>query len=85
MHKYDDCSFCGGQVNERKVQKVCWWGDKLVAVVDNVPCGVCEQCGERYYPAQILKTIEDLLKRKEEFFIEKMSIPRADFTIGLKT
>jgi len=55
---YDDCTFCGGRVTERRIQKPCFWGEKLVALVDGVPTGVCEQCGERYYRAAVLKRIE---------------------------
>ena len=63
-YKYDDCTFCGGRVTERLVQKPCFWGDKLVALVDKVPAGVCEQCGERYYKASVLKRIEADLKTR---------------------
>jgi hypothetical protein len=44
------------------LQKPCLWGERLVAVVDNVPTGVCEQCGERYYKASVLKEVEERLK-----------------------
>ena len=64
-YQYDDCTFCGGRVTERHVQKACFWGDKLVAVVDRVPTGVCEQCGERYYRAVVLKRIESKLKTRK--------------------
>lgn len=78
MYKYDNCSFCGGKVIEKEVQKACWWGDRLRAIVENVPAGVCEQCGERYYRAKVLKTIENFLKRKRKF-AEEIRIPLADF------
>lgn len=77
MNTYDDCTFCGGRVTEKHVQKACWWGDKLMAIVDNVPAGVCEQCGERYYKASVLKEIESRLKEKK--FDGTASIPFADF------
>lgn len=77
MYKYDDCSFCGGRVAERLVQKACWWGDKLLAIVDNAPAGVCEQCGERYYQAKVLKVIEDFLKKRH--FDTQIQLPLADF------
>jgi hypothetical protein len=51
-------------VKERRVQKPCFWGDKLVALADKVPAGVCEQCGERYYKAAVLKRIEAELKNR---------------------
>lgn len=61
-YEYDDCTFCGGLVTERHIQKPCYWGDKLIALADSVPTGVCEQCGERYYRAAVLKRIEARLK-----------------------
>ena len=67
MAEYDDCTFCRGRVQERLVTKACWWGDQLLAMVENVPAGVCDQCGERYYKAHILKEIEALLSNRETF------------------
>ena len=77
MAKYDDCTFCGGRVQERLVTKVCWWGDQLVAVVENVPAGVCDQCGERYYKAYVLKEIEAMLSEKKAF--KSVTIPLVSF------
>ena len=57
-YKYDDCTYCGSRVIERRVQNPCFWGDKLVALADKVPAGVCKQCGERYYKVIVLKRIE---------------------------
>lgn len=65
-------------MTERQVQKACWWGDKLLAIVDNVPTGVCEQCGERYYKAIVLKSIESLLKEKKKFE-QQICIPVASY------
>ena len=67
MAESDDCTFCGGRVQERLVTKACWWGDQLVAIVEDVPASVCDQCGERYYKAYVLKEIEAMLSKKEAF------------------
>jgi len=64
-YHYDDCTFCGGRVTERLISKPCFWGNHLVALVDRVPTGVCEQCGERYYRAMVLKRIEATLKNRK--------------------
>ncbi len=77
MNIYADCSFCGGNVVEAKVQKVCFWGDRLTAIIDNVPAGVCRQCGERYYKSQVLKQVEDILKTKRGF--HPVTVPAAEF------
>ena len=58
---YDDCGVCGGKVEARLVQKVCSWAGRIVAIVKEVPAGVCNQCGERYYRAAVLKHLEKQL------------------------
>lgn len=68
MTRYDDCTFCGGRVQEWLVTKDCWWGGQLVTIVEDVPAGVCDQCGERYYKAAILKEIEALLGSDKDAF-----------------
>ena len=77
MAEYDDCTFCGGRVQERLVTKACWWGDQLVAIVTNVPAGVCDQCGERYYKASVLKEIEALLQKREA--LKSVTVPLVSF------
>jgi YgiT-type zinc finger domain-containing protein len=72
-HNYGDCIQCGGVVTERLMRKPCFWGDALVAVVENVPTGVCEQCGERYYHAQVLRDVEGILERRPG--TDKIEVP----------
>ena len=78
MATYDDCSYCGGRVTEKAIQKPCFWGEKLFALVDNVPAGVCDQCGEKFYKANVLKIIEKLLKERK--FASHVDLPLTDFS-----
>jgi YgiT-type zinc finger domain-containing protein len=39
------------------------WGETL-AVITNVPAGVCQQCGERYLSSDVYKELEKLAKTK---------------------
>ena len=80
-YKYDSCSFCGGIVTERRVQKACWWGEKLIAITDNVPAGVCEQCGEKYFRAAVLKQIEKIISGGKK--LDKITIPLAKFAASV--
>lgn len=34
------------------------WGDDLLAIIQNVPAGVCETCGERYFKAPVVRAME---------------------------
>ena len=56
--RYNPCHFCGGRVTERTVVVDYRWGDELLAIVENVPAGVCEVCGERYIKAVVVKALE---------------------------
>lgn len=63
-HGFADCSFCGGRVREMPVAVDYRTGDKLV-IVEDVPAGVCEQCGEQYFTASVAKALEGLAQSEE--------------------
>lgn len=58
--KYSDCYFCGGQVDERQVDREIWWRDQLYVIKD-VPVGVCRQCGQKVVLPHAAKKIDELL------------------------
>ncbi len=66
MHKYGDCSFCGGEVKEDKVELDYRHKGKLF-VFQNVPAGVCQQCGEKYLSAKVAKEIEHRILTKDKW------------------
>jgi len=78
MRTYDDCAYCGGKVSEKNIKKANFWGEELTALVDNVPAGVCGQCGEKYYKAEVLKIIEKILKERSAL-VSQICVPIADF------
>jgi len=66
MHKYGDCSFCGGEVKADRVELDYRYKGKLF-IFQNVPAGVCQQCGEKYLSAKVAKKIEHTLQTKEKW------------------
>ena len=66
MHKYGDCSFCGGEVKEEKVELDYRYKGGLY-IFQNVPAGVCRQCGEKYLTAEVAKEIEHKIQTKEQW------------------
>lgn len=58
-HEYANCSFCGGSVEEQSVN-VDYRTKAGLVIIENVPAGVCRQCGEQYYTAQVAKAMEKL-------------------------
>ena len=55
---YHSCYFCGGEVLEGRITADYCWGEQLVAMIRNVPAGVCQVCGEQYFKAAVIKEME---------------------------
>lgn len=66
MHKYADCSFCGGEVKDKLVELDYRYHGKLF-VFQNVSAGVCQQCGEKYLIAKVAKEIERRIQTKKKW------------------
>ena len=58
MTTYADCSFCGGEVAEKRFDYDYRRRSHLL-VISNVPAGVCGQCGEKYFKPEILKKMDE--------------------------
>jgi len=61
---YSDCFFCGGTVEERLISREVHWEGQLV-VLENVPTGVCTQCGEKVVKPDVAHDIDRLLQGKK--------------------
>ena len=72
-HKYANCSFCGGEVDERIVS-VDYRTNARLIVIENVPAGVCKQCNEQYYTAKVAKAMEKIAI-KADIPLKVMSVP----------
>ncbi len=58
---YGDCYYCGGEVLEREVDLDFRWGGRLF-IIERVPVGVCQQCGERFFTAAVSEELDRLVK-----------------------
>jgi YgiT-type zinc finger domain-containing protein len=72
-HKYANCSFCGGEVEERLVS-VDYRTNARLIVIENVPAGVCRQCNEQYYTAKVAKVMEKIAI-KTDLPLKVLSVP----------
>ncbi len=63
--KYDDCFYCGGSVVEKLMPREVRWHGQLF-VFENVPLGVCTQCGEKFITPQVSKMIDTILLNKKQ-------------------
>ena len=57
----ETCEKCGGPIREKRVtlhRKV----KGGYVQIENVPAGVCQECGACYYAANVLKTIQESIE-----------------------
>ncbi len=62
MRPYGDCVYCGGEVIERK-ERIDYRYHGQLYILENVPTGVCCQCGEQYFTAEVAKKMEAAVER----------------------
>ncbi len=65
VKKYSDCFYCGGAVEEQLMPRECRWKDKLF-ILENVPVGVCTQCGEKVLKPEVAKAIDRVFQEERK-------------------
>ncbi|MBN1889686.1 MAG: YgiT-type zinc finger protein [Thermoflexales bacterium] len=61
----ETCEYCGGNIVEKRVtlhRKI----KGGYVLIEDVPAGVCKECGTRYYAANVLKTIEESVRGRRK-------------------
>ena len=64
MTPYDNCIYCGGEVTER-LERIDYRYHGQLFILEQVPTGVCTQCGEKYFKAKVAKQMEGLVSVTE--------------------
>jgi len=59
------CEYCGGAIVERRVTLHRKVGDRH-ALIENVPAGVCRECGTHYYAANVLKIVQESIRGRRK-------------------
>ena len=75
-HNYGDCYFCGGGLVERVIELEYRMKGRLY-IIERVPVGICQQCGEKYFTAQVSEVIARIVEAKE--IKRTVSIPVKEF------
>jgi YgiT-type zinc finger domain-containing protein len=60
MYDHGECHTCGEHMRERRVRQEFWIKGKLL-VIEDVPGGVCPQCGEGVVKAEVGQAIAALI------------------------
>jgi YgiT-type zinc finger domain-containing protein len=58
---YDfDCEHCAGTVRERRSEREAIRHKGSFVILEDVPVGVCDRCGSRYFDASVLRRVADI-------------------------
>ena len=72
--KASECEYCSGEIRQRKVTVDHLYEEKLVTIIKDVPVGVCQECGQRYYAASTLDRL-DVMAQNSDSAPERISVP----------
>ena len=61
----EECEYCGGPIMEKQVTVHRQINGSYV-LFEDVPAGVCQECGTRYYAANVLKRMEESLHGQQK-------------------
>ncbi len=59
------CEYCDGRIVDKRVDLSRKIRGKYV-LLQNVPAGVCLECGTRYYTTNVLKTIDEMIRGRRK-------------------
>lgn len=60
----EQCEYCQGTIVEKRVSLSRQIKGKYI-LIENVPAGVCTQCGTGYFSANVLKAIEETTRSRQ--------------------
>jgi YgiT-type zinc finger domain-containing protein len=71
------CEYCDGIVREKIVKREVFKHKDGFVILENVPVGVCDKCGTRYYHARLLHRVAQVAAGKVKAKSER--VPVAQF------
>jgi len=63
MYGYN-CEYCDGIVKKHLINMEAFKHKKGFVILENVPVGICNVCGYRYYHSTLLKKVEEIADGK---------------------
>jgi YgiT-type zinc finger domain-containing protein len=54
------CEYCSGAVREQRVKREAFKHKTGFVILEDVPVGVCDTCGYRYYHSSVLHRVEEI-------------------------
>ena len=80
-YDYGECEICNTPMQENLVKQDFWIRGELI-VIEDVPAGVCPQCGEKVVNAEVGRWITKLIENSERFAkAPRISVPAIKFKL----
>lgn len=80
-YDYGECEICNTPLQEKRIAQDFWIRGELI-VVENIPAGVCPQCGEKVVNADVGRWIAELTGNTERIAnAPRISVPAIRFDI----
>ena len=78
-YDYGECDICNTSMQEKLIKQDFWIRGELI-VVEDLPAGVCPQCGEKVVKADVGKWITKLIENSERIAnAPRISVPAIKF------
>lgn len=78
-YDYGQCQVCGEQMEEQQIRQDFWIKGNLI-VIEDVPAGVCPQCGEKVVRSNVGRQIASLLSEADRTEpVRSISVPVLQF------
>lgn len=82
-YDYGKCEICDTPMEARLIKQNFWIRGELI-VVEDVPAGVCPQCGEKVVKADVGLWLEQLLTNTDQIAkAPKISVPSIRFDVEM--
>lgn len=65
MMRSDSCEYCDGRVRDKRLKEEVFMHPKGPVLLEDVTLGVCDKCGNKYYPLHLLKEVEAIATGKK--------------------
>ena len=71
------CFFCKGTLNNGSTAHFADLGSCMI-IIKNVPCQICEQCGEVVYSGEVVRRLEQIIKTMKNSLTEIAVVTYSD-------
>jgi len=74
-YNYGECEICDTTMQEKRIKQDFWIRGQLI-VIDDVPAGVCPNCGHKVVRADVGRSIAELIGNPERIAkAHRISVP----------